>query len=203
MPKRLVLDNVQDRDKQNKLETEGVQTMNQMDGAGRESLPLEAEEAETWPEADRSLSLEGKKYATALLCATEQVIQKINPTLRQLSFRVTCVADPELAMARLKYEPFDLVIIDEMLDISRDDKPVPLELLRKLPMSSIRRSPICLLSNNLPSDDGLEAFRQGVDLIVNHHEMEGRLQQLLRKSIREHKMLYAVFMDELERKSER
>lgn len=134
---------------------------------------------------------------SALTCIPRETIsRRIAEALRAMDFHVSEVAKPQAAINRLRHNPYDLVVIDEA---SRENGL--LEQINLLPMHVRRRFFLCLLSRTMPTLDQLQAFRRGVNVVLNIQDLH-KAKTVLSRAIQVHEHNYRIFGEELAQKGQ-
>jgi hypothetical protein len=138
---------------------------------------------------------------TAIVCVADQWFESVVRILRELNYRVLKTADPWLAVTKLSHRGCGLIFLDEATCLADSSEGGVPALLKELTMDLRREALVCLLSGSRPSLEPLEAFRCGVDVIVNCGDLDN-MKRILPRSTRDHRGAYAVFMDELRKKGQ-
>jgi predicted Zn finger-like uncharacterized protein len=141
---------------------------------------------------------EGAKVALLYLSEASRT-EKMSDVLHQLDYHVSVAGTAKTAIKRLDQSIYQLVILDEAIDVHQDPEIRVLHHLQLQPMHVRRQFFLCLLSENLPTLDRLVAFRLGVDLIINLRDLE-KSKLILVRTMKDHKTFYKAFNSELERK---
>ena len=137
---------------------------------------------------------------TALLCIGDQALsEKIGQVVRELGYHVVVAQKPSSALSRLKYNHYDLIVLDESYGETDGSKNPVLLHLQSLPMPVRRKSFLCLLSQQSVTLDHMAAFRFGANLTLNFRDVE-KMQVVLERVIKDNDVFYAVFNDELSKR---
>lgn len=137
---------------------------------------------------------------TALVCMPDPVwAERIRNVFQQLDYFVVVAERAPYALAKLRHNRYDLVILDESFERAGSVENLVLHHVQLLPMPTRRTFFLCLVSEARPSMDRMAAFQMGVDLILNMRDLEN-LKLILPRAMKEHRNFYAVFTDELNRK---
>ncbi len=134
---------------------------------------------------------------TSLLCvATPSRSDKIRQVLDELRFFVVQAPRAEFALKKLNHNRYDLIVLEDGFDSTKQSENLVLHHLQLLPMHLRRQFFLLLLSDSLPTFDGMLAFRMGVNMILNTKDIE-KTKILLTRAMKDHRAAYGLFLDEL------
>ncbi len=139
---------------------------------------------------------------TSLVCADPATTEVVRATLRELGYKSHTAESGEMAIERIRYTPYDVIVIHENFAGSSLRSNVVLSYLTPLPMSQRRYSFICITGPSFKTLDAMQAFAQSVHLVVNTLDLPN-LAAILKKSLAEFDMLYKVYKDVVAAQSER
>jgi len=140
---------------------------------------------------------------TSLLCSTDQIrAEKIRQTLDELSFFVVQAGRADYALRKLNNNHYDLIVLEERFGSGKPGENLVLHHLQLSPMHLRRQFFLLLFSDTLPTLDGMLAYRIGVNMIMNYKDIE-KTKVLLVRAMKDHKMSYGLYMDELTRRGQR
>ena len=131
---------------------------------------------------------------TSLICADPATTEKIRATLKELGFKCHQAEVGELAIERLRYQPYDVVMIQENFAGSSLRSNVVLNYLGPLPMAQRRNSFVCLVGSSFKTLDAMQAFANSVHVVVNPDDL-ANLSAILKKSLLEFELAYKVYKD--------
>lgn len=142
----------------------------------------------------------GEGMRSALLCLTSITpAESIAQALRELDFWVFHAPRPELALAKLHHNHYDLIVLEEYFNSEVDSPDPVLHHLQLLPMHQRRQFYLCLLSRSKPTLDSKSAFRMGVNFILNVRDLE-KAKVMLAREMKEYRHFYSLFNAELAKK---
>jgi predicted Zn finger-like uncharacterized protein len=152
-------------------------------------------------EEDVPLDLVDEGVQTALICVSDESLsERLRNVFVQLDFYVVQASRAPFAVAKLRHNRYDLVLVEDSFGrIGGGENPI-LQHMQFLPMHSRRTFFLCLLTSALSSMDRMTAYRMGVDMILNMRDLEN-VKILLPRGMKEHRNFYAVFTDELYRRA--
>ena len=131
---------------------------------------------------------------TALICTDSTAGEAIRESLRELDYKFHTAETPDLAIERLRYTPYDVIIIQENFSgTSLKSNPL-LSYLTPLPMAQRRNSMICLVGTSFKTLDAMQAFAQSVHLVVNPMDLVN-FTAILKKGRAEFDNTYKVYKD--------
>jgi hypothetical protein len=131
---------------------------------------------------------------TSLVCADPSTTESVRGTLRDLGFKSHVAETAELAIERIRYTPYDIVVIHENFAGSSLASNAMLNYLATLPMAQRRHSFVCLVGPSFKTLDAMQAFSQSVHVVVHTADLPN-LTAILRKGTAEFELLYKVYKD--------
>lgn len=140
---------------------------------------------------------------TALLCSSDQIrAEKIRQTLDDLNFFVVQAGRADYALRKLNNNRYDLIVLEERFGSGKPGENLVLHHLQLSPMHQRRQFFLLLFSDTLTSLDGMSAYRIGVNMILNYKDIE-KTKILLVRAMKDHKMAYGLYMDEMVKRGQR
>ena len=133
---------------------------------------------------------------TSLICGDPSTTETAKDTLRQLGFKVHTAETPELAIERMRYTNYDVIILHENFAGGSLRSNAVLNFLASLPMAQRRYWFVCLIGPSLQTLDAMQAFAQSVHLVLNPSDLPN-LTAVLKKGLAEHELLYRGYKDTL------
>jgi len=131
---------------------------------------------------------------TSLVCADPDTSDSVRSTLRELGYKSHTAESGEIAIERLRYTPYDVIVIQEDFAGSSLQSNALLSYLAGLPMAQRRLSFTCIIGESFQTLDAMQAFAHSVHLVVNPIDLPN-LAAILRKSTAEFEILYSVYKD--------
>jgi CheY-like chemotaxis protein len=131
---------------------------------------------------------------TSLVCADPATTDAVRATLKELGYKSHTAESAETAIERLRYTPYDVIVIQEDFAGSSLHSNALLSYLAGLPMAQRRFSFTCIIGESVKTLDAMQAFAQSVHLVVNTIDLPN-LAAILRKSAAEFEVLYSVYRD--------
>jgi CheY-like chemotaxis protein len=139
---------------------------------------------------------------TSLVCADPATTEVVRATLRELGYKSHTAETGETAIDRIRYTPYDVIIIHESFAGSSLRSNAVLNYLAPLPMAQRRYSFVCLVGASFKTLDAMQAFAQSVHVVVNPTDLPN-MAAILKKSLAEFDLLYKVYKDVVAAQSER
>lgn len=131
---------------------------------------------------------------TSLLCTDAATTEHARAALRELGYKCHVAETAELAIERIRYTPYDVVIIHENFAGTSLFSNSLLNHLATLPMPQRRHSFVCVIGSSFKTLDAMQAFTQSVHLVVHPGDLPN-LTAILKKSTAEFVLLYKVYND--------
>ena len=139
---------------------------------------------------------------TSLVCADPATTEVVRGTLRELGYKSHTAENGENAIERVRYTPYDVIIVHENFAGSSLRSNAVLNYLSPLPMAQRRYSFVCLIGPSFKTLDAMQAFAQSVHVVVNPLDLPN-LAAILKKSTAEFELLYKVYKDVVAGQAER
>jgi len=134
---------------------------------------------------------------TSLLCTDPLSTQTVRTTLKAMGYKSHVVETTEMAIERIRYTQYDIVVIQDSFAGSSLRANALLDYLATLPMPQRRHSFVCLIGESFKTLDAMQAFAHSVHLVLNPQDLPN-LAAILKKSIAEFELLYKVYRDAVE-----
>jgi DNA-binding response OmpR family regulator len=131
---------------------------------------------------------------TSLVCTDPLSTESVRTTLKAMGYKSHIAETSEMAIERIRYTPYDVVILQDSFAGGSLRTNALLAYLATLPMSQRRSSFVCLIGESFKTLDAMQAFVQSVHVVVNPFDLPN-LAAILRKSIAEFDLLYKVYKD--------
>ena len=133
---------------------------------------------------------------TSLICGDSSTVDLGKATLKELGFKFHTAETPELAIERIRYTNYDVIIVHENFAGSSLRSNAVLNFLATLPMAQRRNWFVCLVGPSFKTLDAMQAFAQSVHLVLNPADLPN-LTAILKKSLAENEILYRAYKDTL------
>ena len=131
---------------------------------------------------------------TSLICGDPATTEAVRGTLRELGYKSHTAENGETAIERVRYTPYDVIVIHEGFAGSSLRSNAILNYLAPLPMAQRRYSCVCLIGPSFKTLDAMQAFAQSVHVVVNPLDLPN-LAAILKKSLAEFELVYKVYRD--------
>jgi predicted Zn finger-like uncharacterized protein len=132
----------------------------------------------------------------ALVLFGQGQARRVEEALSALGYHVTLAASAQEAQARIKFNTYQLVVLQEGFGGAGDGRNPVLDFLNALPMPVRRQMFVTLVGTQLGTLDRMAAFLRSVNLTVSEADLPG-LEKILKNSIAEHELFYNVFNETL------
>ena len=133
---------------------------------------------------------------TSLICADTSTTEAAKTTLRELGFKFHTAETPELAIERIRYTNYDVIIIQEHFAGSSLKSNAILNYIAPLPMAQRRNWFVCVVGPSFKTLDAMQAFQQSVHLVLSPFDLPN-LGPILKKGLAEFEVLYRSYKDTL------
>lgn len=154
-----------------------------------------APKAPTYDASTAEYFEEGTK--TALLCvSTGKEAETLTQSLEEMDYIVIRPKSHGEALHRLKFNKYDLIIVEEEFAGATSERNAILSYLQHLSMSVRRYHFLILLSKKLKTFDNMTAFSKSVNLALNEGDIPN-FKNILKRALGEHETFYKVFLETL------
>jgi hypothetical protein len=129
---------------------------------------------------------------TSLVCADATVGEIVRATLRELDFKFHSADNAEIAIERIRYTAYDIILVQDDFGGANLKSNSVLNYLSSLGMAQRRFSMVVLIGPNFKTLDAMQAFAHSVQLVVNTTDL-ANFTAILKKSWAEFDVLYRVY----------
>ena len=134
----------------------------------------------------------------ALVCEADPVIRKrVNDILALMEYHVTTVTDAREALRKIRYQNFNVIVVNELFGTDNPDENGILIFLERLPMDTRRNMFVAMLTDRYRTMDYMMAFNKSVNLIINK-ENAGEIDKILSKGLTDFDMFYRIYKETLQ-----
>lgn len=145
--------------------------------------------------ADKPFDFIEEEGKTAIVCEMNpRLRQTIIDNLQLMEFQITIADHSRDALKRMRYHPYDLVVVNEEFDTDSPDTNGILIYLERLSMSARRNMFVVMISRRYRTMDNMMAFHRSVNLIVNVKNIED-FGKILSRGITDHELFYRVYRE--------
>jgi len=133
---------------------------------------------------------------TALICDDAPTGDGLKSTLQELGFKCHTSETSDRAIERIKYTPYNVIVIAEKFAGSDLESNGILQYLAPLPMAQRRNWYVVLVGDSFRTLDAMQAYAQSVHLVVNPTDTTN-LGAILKKGLADFELFYRVYRDVL------
>ena len=134
----------------------------------------------------------------ALVCEADPVIRKsATDILTLMEYHVSTVQDNREALKNMRYQNYDVVVVNERFGTDDPDANGILIYLERLQMHVRRNMFVAMISDRFRTMDHMMAFNKSVNMIINKKNA-GELDKILSKGISDYDMFYRIFKETLQ-----
>ncbi len=162
-----------------------------------------SEESATQPqitEEEKSLSETSQldfdeDMQSALICEDNaDVGNTVAKVLKSLKYRADMVMSLDEAFDKLRFNSYDIVVLNELFDESTPQYNEILEHFQLMQISARRHILIVLLGSKFTTMDNMQAFEKSVNLVLNLKDLS-KLTGVLKKALKENRLFYRNFKE--------
>ena len=132
---------------------------------------------------------------SALVCVDEpERLKAVKEALEDLNYYGSVASSVKEALSKLRYNQYDLVMLDEEFCGESADNNTILRYLQPMPMSTRRNIFLMLVSNQIRTLDNLLAFAKSVNAVINVSDIQ-KVKLVLERAMADHRRFYKVYKD--------
>ena len=132
---------------------------------------------------------------SALVCVDEpERLKAVKEALDDLNYYSSVASSVKEALSKLRYNQYDLVMLDEEFCGESADTNTILRYLQPMPMSTRRNIFLMLISNQIRTLDNLMAFAKSVNAVINVSDTQ-KVKLVLERAMADHRRFYKVYRD--------
>jgi DNA-binding NtrC family response regulator len=132
---------------------------------------------------------------SALICVDEpERVKAVKAALADLNFHGSLASSVKEALSKLRYNQYDLVIVDEEFCGETAENNTILRYLQPMPMATRRSIFLALISRKHRTLDNLVSFAMSVNAVINVSDVP-KVKMIMERAIAEHRRFYKVFLD--------
>ena len=132
---------------------------------------------------------------SALVCVDEpERLKAVKEALDDLNYYSSVASSVKEALSKLRYNQYDLVMLDEEFCGESADNNTILRYLQPMPMSTRRNIFLMLISNQIRTLDNLMAFAKSVNAVINDSDTQ-KVKIVLERAMADHRRFYKVYRD--------
>ena len=132
---------------------------------------------------------------SALVCVDQpERLQAVKEALDDLNYYSSVASSVKEALSKLRYNQYDLVMLDEEFCGESADNNTILRYLQPMPMSTRRNIFLMMISNEIRTLDNLLAFANSVNAVINVSDVQ-KVKLVLERAMADHRRFYKVYKD--------
>lgn len=158
---------------------------------------FDEEDSESYDSSEKAFDFVEEEGKKALVCEPDpKVKEKIRTVLDVLEYHVTDIENSREALKKMRYNSYDLIVLDELFDTRNPDQNGILIYLERLNMDVRRQMFVTLISNRFRTMDQMAAFHKSVNIIINLSNIDD-FDKILRRALADNDMFYRVYREQL------
>jgi CheY-like chemotaxis protein len=132
---------------------------------------------------------------SALVCVDEpERLKTVKEALEDLNYYSSVASSVKEALSKLRYNQYDLVMLDEEFCGESADNNTILRYLQPMPMSTRRNIFLMMISSQIRTLDNLLAFANSVNAVINASDIQ-KVKLVLERAMADHRRFYKVYKD--------
>jgi len=166
------------------------------DGKNAE-FTFEDDYPEEYEQPDRIFEFIEDEGKTALICEMDKSVkEKIKPVLDFMEYHIVEVDSAREAIKRLRYNTFNIIIINEEFDTRDPDANGILIYLSRMQMLERRKIFVALLSQRFQTLDHMMSLHKSVNMIINLENLNDA-EKILKHGLSDSDMFYRLYNENL------
>ena len=129
---------------------------------------------------------------TALICDDGPTSDDIKNTVQELGFKCQAADTSDRAIERMRYTPYDLIIVAENFAGSILQTNGVIQHLAHLPMDQRRNCYVVAVGDSFRTLDAMQAYAHSIHLVINPTDIS-KLGAILKKGLVSFELLYRVY----------
>ena len=144
---------------------------------------------------DSPLEVLAEGSRSALVCVDEpDRLKTVKEAIEDLNYYSSVASSVKEALSKLRYNQYDLVMLDEEFCGETADNNTVLRYLQPMPMSTRRNIFVTLISSQMKTLDNLMAFAKSVNAVINASDMQ-KVKLVLERAMADHRRFYRVYLN--------
>lgn len=146
-------------------------------------------------DADRPFDFVEDEGKTAMVCERDpEVLDHVKTVLDVLEYHIIEPENSRDALKKLRYQSFDVIVVNEHFDTTNPDANGILIYLERLDINIRRNMFVSMLSRRFRTMDHMAAFQKSVNLILNVSNIHD-FDKILRRGLADFDLFYRVFRE--------
>ena len=148
--------------------------------------------------ADKPFQFIEEEGEVALVCESDPVIRKrVNDILTLMEYNVTTATDAREALKKIRYQNYDVVVVNELFGTDNPDENGILIYLERLSMDTRRNMFVTMITDRFRTMDYMMAFNKSVNLIINK-ENAAEMDKIMSKGLTDYDMFYRIYKENIQ-----
>jgi DNA-binding NtrC family response regulator len=153
--------------------------------------------------ADKPFDFVEEEGETALICESDPSLrEKISAAMKLLGYMITEAVSAKDALKKMRFHPYEAVILNERFDATVPDENDVLRYLESLSMEARRDMFVALITERFRSMDNMAAFNKSVNLIINTKNIND-VGTIIKRGVSENAAFYRVFKESMQKMGKR
>ena len=145
--------------------------------------------------ADKPFQFIEEEGEVALVCEADPVIRKrVEDILTLMEYHVTTATDAREALKKIRFQNYDVVVVNELFGTDDPDANGVLIYLERLPMDTRRNMFVTMITDRYRTMDYMMAFNKSVNLIINK-ENAAEMDRILSKGLSDYDIFYRMYKE--------
>jgi predicted Zn finger-like uncharacterized protein len=150
---------------------------------------------EAYDDSGRSFSFAEEEGQTVLICEGDpEIRQQLTRDLELMEYFITVAESARDALKKMRYQTFNLIVINENFDAPNPDANGILIYLSRLSMDLRRKMFVTMISDRYRTMDRMMTLHRSVNLIINKKNID-EFERILVRGVADYDVFTKVFID--------
>jgi predicted Zn finger-like uncharacterized protein len=182
---------------QEDFEFEADESVIEADDTKTAEFPFDDDYSDEYDKPERMFEFIEDEGKTALICEVDKSVKdKVKPVLDFMEYHIVEADTARETIKRLRYNFFNVIIINEEFDTRDPDENGVLIYLSRMMMLERRKMFVGLLTRRFQTLDHMTALHKSVNMTINLENLD-QFEKILKHGLSNHDIFYRLYMENL------
>lgn len=163
-----------------------------------QSIVKEVESA-SYDAAEKTFDFIGADTQTALVCESNpEMKEKFISALTTMNYHVTASASGREALKNMRFNVYDLVVLNEGFDGTDENSNEVLKYLQNMAAATRRNIFVVLVTDKYRTMDNMMAFNKSVNILINKNNIDD-FAAIIKQGVDDNRAFYSIFKESLKK----
>ncbi len=165
--------------------------------AEEESFTFEEDSDDIYEPSDKPFDFVEEEGKTAMVCESNPSLRKkFIEVLEFMEYHITIVKNGRDAIKKMRYQYYDLILVNETFNSSNPDTNGVLIYIERLHMTERRNLVVILVTKRFRTMDTMKTLNKSVDIIINEKNIADA-DKIFRRGVSDNEMFYRVYKESM------